>query len=127
MTQFLTVAGNVLLVAGAVVLTVFVVSWHITRRWWETSEGRMVMTMTSALAATLDLGLVRVVTGGGDATWFLAVRTALFALIPWSGLAALWLLFRPRWRSRRGESPSEPSEPSEPCETRGGCHPPGSR
>ena len=52
-------AGDVGVYVGAVAATLFVAVYHLSARWWESAEGRHMMSFTAAMALILDYSGVR--------------------------------------------------------------------
>ncbi len=95
--------GSVLIFTCAVMATGFCVLYHLSARWWESREGRHVMSFTAVLAILLLLWSAGIL-AGADSTWFQIVRLVAFAGLPWVLGWRLWLLYkiqiRPEWRDR---------------------------
>lgn len=72
--------GNVLLIVSALLATAFIVLYHWSAVWWKNADGRHVMAFMAALAAVLDLGVVRIVIGTQE--WFEWLRLGVFVGIP---------------------------------------------
>jgi len=71
----------------AVPTTLFVIVYHVTARWWETSMGQNIMLLMFSLAALADLLLVNVLLGRPD--WMRWVFLALYVAV---GTATFWRL-----------------------------------
>lgn len=76
-------AGNILLVATAVLSWTFCGLYQLLAPWRQTEMGRNVMTKSLAIAAVTSLGSLRLIVGASlDAPWFQAVRVGVFAVVP---------------------------------------------
>lgn len=75
----LRVAGNVVIVAAAVIglTSVYV---HTRVDWMATQMGRHLMAYMAVIAATLALAVIRMLLG--DSTWFALLRLAVFVGVP---------------------------------------------
>lgn len=78
--QIVYVVGSVLLSAAGLIGTASV-AVHARVRWWASEMGRHLMAYMTVIAAVLDLGAIRFITGG-DTWWFALLRTAVFAAVP---------------------------------------------
>ena len=77
--EYLYVIGSLLLSYCAVVCTASV--WvHARVDWRATPLGKHLMYYMAAMAATLDLGVIRFLFG--DSGWFQILRTAVFVAVP---------------------------------------------
>lgn len=75
--------GDLAAMIGAGTATVTCIAYHLSARWWESEEGRHLMSFTGALALFLDWASYRIVASqqaalkpGDDVT-----RTVIFAAI----------------------------------------------
>lgn len=92
-----------ILLYGALGSTLFVVTYHILARWWETPVGQNVMLLMFALAATFDLWFLNRILDRPD--WMVWPFAALVVTI---GTAVWW-----RWalllKAQREHQPPDPN------------------
>lgn len=108
--------GDFAAFVGATAATVTCIAYHLSARWWESEEGRHLMSFTAALALYLDWASYRILTSqavtlkpGDDVT-----RTVIFAsiaaLLVWRflllGRRQIWA----SWRRTGGRRAREESE-----------------
>lgn len=95
-------AGNILLLLSGSLATAFVVLYWVTAPWWRTDIGRNIMSLMFAIAAVLDLSVIRVFAPvTADMLWFSVLRLVVFALVPVVLGMRLWLLWKVQIRDRR--------------------------
>ncbi len=73
--------GSVLIVITAILATACPVVYGAFHRWWTTPTGRHLFSFMTVIAVIVDLWALRLIIPDGD--WFVAVRLAAFALLPW--------------------------------------------
>lgn len=91
-------AGNVLLIASALFATTSVIL-HLRVPWWRSDMGRHLMAYMAVIAATVDLGVLRMLLG--DSHPFRIVRLVVFALVPVVLAWRAWLQLKAQLRTER--------------------------
>lgn len=99
--RLLYVVGSWLLTYCAVVGTASVIV-HARVDWRATTLGKHLMYYMAAMAATLDLGIIRF--AFGDSAWFQVLRTVVFVAVPVVMTQRLWLLLK----AQRGRLENNP-------------------
>jgi hypothetical protein len=99
--------GNGLLVCAALVCTASVVM-HARVPWWRSEMGRHLMAYMGVMAATLDLGVIKVVFG--DTWWFSLLRLLVFCGVPIVMAQRLWLQVKAQ-RAARDERDLDATNP----------------
>jgi hypothetical protein len=74
-------AGSVLVVVSAALVTACVVVYGAFHKWWRSPGGRHIFSFMAALAVSFDLGVIRL--AAGDSEWFQVLRLLAFTFIPW--------------------------------------------
>lgn len=77
------VLGNILLFISALIATAFVLLYAVSARWWQSEEGRHLMSFNAVISAVLWLSVIRVwVPIPPDTPWFAVLRLVVFGLVP---------------------------------------------
>jgi len=100
----LRTVGDVLVIWTFVASLAFVVSYHITARWWESAFGKSLMIYQIAMTLVLGLTIPRIIIGV-DHIAFATLRFIVFAVVP---LALTWrisVLIRVQHKSRKDKQP----------------------
>lgn len=96
--------GDIAAIIGAVAATVTCIAYHLSARWWESEEGRHLMSFTAALAVYLDWASYRILTSqaallkAGDDVARTVVFASVAVLLVWRflllGRRQIWASWR---------------------------------